>query len=105
LPPNKLLAGVLRRSEQFDEGAEKIAALLRDRGEDGAQITEGCICGIPVKTPHRYANGSIPLASGGFNVGEDDYLRAEAADGRREEFEAFLAAVLDAEPLETDRVE
>jgi hypothetical protein len=34
-----------------------------------------------------------------------DYLRSEAAEGRREEFEAFLAAVPDAEPLETDRVE
>jgi uncharacterized protein (DUF1778 family) len=34
-----------------------------------------------------------------------DYLRTEAAEGRREEFEAFLAAVPDAEPLETDRVE
>lgn len=34
-----------------------------------------------------------------------DYLRAEAAEGRREEFEAFLAAVPDAEPVETDRME
>lgn len=34
-----------------------------------------------------------------------DYLRAEAAQGRREDFEAFLAAVPDGEPGETDRVE
>ncbi len=34
-----------------------------------------------------------------------DYLRAEAAEGRREDFEAFLAAVPEAEPAETDRVE
>lgn len=34
-----------------------------------------------------------------------DYLRAEAAEGRREDFEAFLAAVPDEEPLETDRLE
>lgn len=29
-----------------------------------------------------------------------DYLRAEAAEGRREEFESFLAAVPEAEPME-----
>jgi uncharacterized protein (DUF1778 family) len=34
-----------------------------------------------------------------------DYLRAEAAEGRREDFESFLAAVPEAEPMETDRVE
>jgi len=34
-----------------------------------------------------------------------DYLRAEAAEGPREEFEAFLAAVPDVEPVEPDRVE
>lgn len=34
-----------------------------------------------------------------------DYLRAEAAEGRREDFEAFLAATPDAEPGETDRLE
>jgi hypothetical protein len=34
-----------------------------------------------------------------------DYLRAEAAEGRREDFEAFLAAVPDAEPVKTDRME
>jgi hypothetical protein len=34
-----------------------------------------------------------------------DYLRAEAAEGKREEFEAFLAAVPEAEPLETDRLD
>lgn len=34
-----------------------------------------------------------------------DYLRAEAAEGRREDFETFLAAVPEAEPMETDRVE
>lgn len=34
-----------------------------------------------------------------------DYLRAEAAEGRREDFEAFLAAVPEAEPLETDRLD
>lgn len=34
-----------------------------------------------------------------------DYLRAEAAEGRREDFESFLAAVPEAEPIETDRVE
>lgn len=28
-----------------------------------------------------------------------DYLRAEAAEGKREEFETFLAAVADAEPV------
>lgn len=34
-----------------------------------------------------------------------DYLRAEAAEGRREDFESFLAAVPEAEPMETDRME
>jgi uncharacterized protein (DUF1778 family) len=34
-----------------------------------------------------------------------DYLRAEAAEGRREDFESFLGAVPEAEPMETDRVE
>lgn len=34
-----------------------------------------------------------------------DYLRAEAAEGRREDFETFLAAVPEAEPMEPDRVE
>jgi hypothetical protein len=33
-----------------------------------------------------------------------DSLRHEAALARREDFEAFLAAVPDAEPLETDRI-
>jgi hypothetical protein len=32
-----------------------------------------------------------------------DYLRQEGADGRRENFERFLAAVPDVEPIETDR--
>jgi len=34
-----------------------------------------------------------------------DYLRAEAAEGRPEDFEAFLAAAQDVEPVATDRVE
>lgn len=34
-----------------------------------------------------------------------DYLRAEAAEGRREDFESFLAAVPEAQPMETDRME
>lgn len=33
-----------------------------------------------------------------------DYLRREAAAGRREEFEAYLAAVPDAAPDENDRL-
>ena len=33
-----------------------------------------------------------------------DYLRREAASGSREEFERFLAAVPEREPLETDRM-
>jgi len=33
-----------------------------------------------------------------------DYLRREAAAGRREEFERYLAAVPDVEPIETDRL-
>lgn len=33
-----------------------------------------------------------------------DYLRREAASGRREDFERFLAAVPDARPAETDRI-
>ena len=33
-----------------------------------------------------------------------DYLRNEAAGGRRENFEKFLAAVPDREPSETDRI-
>lgn len=33
-----------------------------------------------------------------------DYLREEAAKGSREDFEAFLAAVPGAEPIEEDRL-
>ena len=33
-----------------------------------------------------------------------DYLRGEVAGARREDFERFLAAVPDREPIETDRV-
>ena len=33
-----------------------------------------------------------------------DYLRREAASGRREDFERYLSAVPDAEPLESDRL-
>ncbi|HEX4792339.1 MAG TPA: hypothetical protein VH370_01020 [Humisphaera sp.] len=33
-----------------------------------------------------------------------DYLRQEAANGRREDFERFLAAVPHREPIETDRM-
>lgn len=33
-----------------------------------------------------------------------DYLREEAAKGSREDFEAFLAAVPDVEPIEEDRL-
>jgi hypothetical protein len=33
-----------------------------------------------------------------------DYLRREAAAGRREDFERFLAAAADQEPIETDRM-
>ena len=33
-----------------------------------------------------------------------DYLRSEAAGGRREDFERFLAAVSDREPIETDLI-
>jgi hypothetical protein len=33
-----------------------------------------------------------------------DYLRREAAGGRREDFERFLAAVPDHPPMETDRL-
>ncbi len=33
-----------------------------------------------------------------------DYLRREAAEGRREDFERFLAAVPHREPDETDRL-
>lgn len=33
-----------------------------------------------------------------------DYLRCEAAGGRREDFERFLAAVPNREPAETDRM-
>lgn len=33
-----------------------------------------------------------------------DYLPSEAAGGRRDEFEKFLAAVPDREPIETDRL-
>ena len=32
-----------------------------------------------------------------------DYLRREAANGRREDFDRFLAAVPDREPIDTDR--
>lgn len=34
-----------------------------------------------------------------------DYLRAEAAEGRRGDFESFLAAVPVAPPMVTDRLE
>lgn len=34
-----------------------------------------------------------------------DYLRMEASKGSRVDFEAFLAAVPDAEPMEDDRLE
>ncbi len=34
-----------------------------------------------------------------------DYLRREAAAGRREDFERYLAAVPDAAPPESDRVD
>ncbi|MGA2032577.1 MAG: hypothetical protein ABSG68_09990, partial [Thermoguttaceae bacterium] len=34
-----------------------------------------------------------------------DYLRGEAAAGRREDFERFLAAVPDREPMETDSMD
>jgi hypothetical protein len=34
-----------------------------------------------------------------------EYLRQEAAHGRREDFERFLAAVPDRAPLETDRLQ
>jgi len=34
-----------------------------------------------------------------------DYLRREAAAGRRADFERYLAAVPDGEPPETDRLE
>lgn len=33
-----------------------------------------------------------------------DYLRAEAAKGRREDFEKFLASVPDQKPIDTDRL-
>jgi predicted transcriptional regulator len=33
-----------------------------------------------------------------------DYLRREAAAGRREDFERYLSAIPDAEPLESDRL-
>ena len=33
-----------------------------------------------------------------------DYLRREAASGRREDFERYLKAVPDTEPLESDRL-
>jgi len=33
-----------------------------------------------------------------------EYLRREAATGRREDFDRFLAAVPDREPIETDRM-
>jgi Arc/MetJ-type ribon-helix-helix transcriptional regulator len=33
-----------------------------------------------------------------------DYLRREAAAGRREDFERFLGAVPDQEPIEADRM-
>jgi hypothetical protein len=33
-----------------------------------------------------------------------DYLRRDAATGRREDFDRFLAAVPDREPIETDRM-
>jgi len=33
-----------------------------------------------------------------------EYLRSEAAGGRREDFERFLAAVPSREPVETDRL-
>lgn len=34
-----------------------------------------------------------------------DYLRRESASGRREDFEKYLAAVPDAEPLPGDRLD
>jgi Arc/MetJ-type ribon-helix-helix transcriptional regulator len=34
-----------------------------------------------------------------------DYLRQEAANSRREDFDRFLAAVPDAMPVETDRLQ
>lgn len=34
-----------------------------------------------------------------------DYLRREASQGRREDFERYLEAVPDVPPLETDRME
>ncbi len=34
-----------------------------------------------------------------------DYLRAEASKGSRADFEAFLAAAPDVEPMEDDRLE
>ena len=34
-----------------------------------------------------------------------DYLRREAAAGRREDFERYLQAVPDAQPIETDRLD
>jgi Arc/MetJ-type ribon-helix-helix transcriptional regulator len=34
-----------------------------------------------------------------------DYLRREAANGRREDFDRFLAAVPHVAPLETDRID
>jgi hypothetical protein len=33
-----------------------------------------------------------------------DYLRSEAARGRREDYERFLAAVPDREPIEIDHI-
>ena len=33
-----------------------------------------------------------------------DYLREEAAKGRRDDFERYLGAVTSAEPLQTDRI-
>jgi hypothetical protein len=33
-----------------------------------------------------------------------DYLRKEAAGGRREDFDRFLAAIPDRDPIETDRI-
>ena len=50
----------------------------------------------------------VQLCPQGFVIGDGRGIgRAgvEAAEGRSEEFVAFLAAVPDAEPLETDRVE
>jgi hypothetical protein len=58
-------------------------------------------------SPPQRQDPLVQLGPQGLVIGEGRGIGragAEAADGRREEFEAFLAAVPDAEPLETDRV-